>query len=383
MPGNKDSAIDCYYTLSNHFRERTEYPTAAYFLERCLEFSRANGDTKTEMRTAHELAKVHGCMDEHDIATEYNELHRRVAEEEQDRYESRVANQQLIKTYSKRAQIIENRLQGSEREKLAEYTKRNTETAGTHRSESPSNERPLSQNSSRFAGSEVSEEEDPLAEAIELYMKALEAAQMAGDREAEGKTCYAIGKVYINQEKPDDAIYYLRSYLSIAKSMHGDEAMEAQGQAYAALAAAYQKIGGEYAEKAMQCLSEFLKVAENTDNLDAQADACINLGSVASKNNELDEAVNYFERAYRLRRRHAGDSEDSRKATERARMLLGMARGNAKMGAYVNVVNSDMSSLLQWKVRRTDNISRKQKTGKFTESRVNRQEVLRDEGHSD
>eukprot|EP01138_Halocafeteria_seosinensis_P006342 gb/GECG01006483.1/.p1 GENE.gb/GECG01006483.1/~~gb/GECG01006483.1/.p1 ORF type:complete len:635 (+),score=96.05 gb/GECG01006483.1/:1-1905(+) len=360
--GNKDTAIDCHFVLSDHFRESHEYTTSAYFLERCLEYVRVNADVKTEMRTAQELGKIHEAMDEHETATDYHELHRKLAEEEGDRYEIRLSNQQLIRTYSKRAELIEERADDSERERLARVTRERPSSSASTGSEA---NRPTSRASSHFddsvgdgesRGSRRSAADGSMAEALDLYLKAFEAAQNAGDREAEGKASYAVGKVYINQGDPDKAIFYLRGYLSIAKSMQGEEGMEAQGEAYGALAAAYQKIGGEYADKAMECLKEFLRVAEGTNNLGAQADACINLGTVASKNNELDDAVHYFERAYQLRQRHSGYSEDNRKATERARMLLGMAKGNAKMGAYVNVVKSDLTSLLRWKVKRSDHL---------------------------
>lgn len=312
------------------------------------------------MRTAHELGKIHEAMNEYEAATEYHELHRKLAEDEGDRYEVRIANQQLIRTYSKRAEIIEERADDSEQERLARVTR---ERPNSSASEGSDANRPTSRASSRFDESVENGEtrgsrrmDGSKTEALELYLKALEAAQNAGDREAEGKASYAVGKVYINQGDPDKAIFYLRGYLSIAKSMEGEEGMEAQGEAYSALAAAYQEIGGESADKAMECLKEFLRVAEGTNNLGAQADACINLGMVASKNNELDTAVHYFERAYHLRQRHRGHSEDNRKATERARMLLGMAKGNAKMGAYVNVVKCDLNSLLKWKVKRSDHL---------------------------
>jgi hypothetical protein len=44
----------------------------------------------------------------------------------------------------------------------------------------------------------------------------------------------------------------------------------------------------------------------------------------------------------------AGD----RRGVDEARVDLGMARGNAKLGVYMNVITFDIGSLLQWKNNR-------------------------------
>ncbi len=43
-----------------------------------------------------------------------------------------------------------------------------------------------------------------------------------------------------------------------------------------------------------------------------------------------------------------------RTTLDRARVHLGMARGNAQMGSYMHVINYDMTSLLRWKNRRVN-----------------------------
>lgn len=61
--------------------------------------------------------------------------------------------------------------------------------------------------------------------------------------------------------------------LDISKSLKGEE--EGMGSAYAALAAAHQGLGNT--SEAIDCLQQFLSVAETTGNKQLQAEACTNL----------------------------------------------------------------------------------------------------------
>ena len=64
------------------------------------------------------------------------------------------------------------------------------------------------------------------------------------------------------------------------------------------------------------------------------------------------QAVKYFERAYELVRALLASGEGTRRQVDGARVNLGMARGNARMGSYLNVINYDVKALLLWKNRR-------------------------------
>lgn len=133
------------------------------------------------------------------------------------------------------------------------------------------------------------------------------------------------------------------SQLTITKEEEGHE--DAQGSAYAALAAAHEKLGNM--EAVVECLNRFLRIARDTENLKAQAEACSNLGVIHNRQGNFEAAVNFFEQAYDLMRSLLTSRDGTRKAVDQARVNLGMARGNARMGQYMNVINYDMSSLLQ------------------------------------
>lgn len=61
------------------------------------------------------------------------------------------------------------------------------------------------------------------------------------------------------------------------------------------------------------------------------------------------QAVSYFEKTFEIAR-NVGDS----KLVNAARINLGMARGNLDLDAYMDVVNQDLKTLLQWKSKRTE-----------------------------
>ena len=48
-----------------------------------------------------------------------------------------------------------------------------------------------------------------------------------------------------------------------------------------------------------------------------------------------------------------------RNAVDNARVNLGMSRGNAQIGTYMNVISYDLSGLLLWKNRRLEFDDRK------------------------
>lgn len=63
----------------------------------------------------------------------------------------------------------------------------------------------------------------------------------------------------------------------------------------------------------------------------------------------------YFEKAYALARAAlASDATLSRKVVDTARVNLGMSKGNAALGSFLNIIKFDMSSLLTWKNSRSD-----------------------------
>jgi len=71
--------------------------------------------------------------------------------------------------------------------------------------------------------------------------------------------------------------------LKVTEEMEGQEA--GQGSAHAALAAAHQALG--QTDKATSELEKFLTIAESTNNLTAQGEACSNLGVIYNRQGEF------------------------------------------------------------------------------------------------
>jgi hypothetical protein len=59
-----------------------------------------------------------------------------------------------------------------------------------------------------------------------------------------------------------------------------------------------------------------------------------------------------FEKNFEIARSTVSSGQGDRKLVDVARVNLGMARGNAQMSAFVNVINFDIQNLLRWKNRR-------------------------------
>lgn len=58
----------------------------------------------------------------------------------------------------------------------------------------------------------------------------------------------------------------------------------------------------------------------------------------------LDAFTQYFEVAQRI-----GD----KKMIEKAKVLIGLARGNASLGLFMNVIQTDIPALFRWREKRT------------------------------
>ncbi len=127
--------------------------------------------------------------------------------------------------------------------------------------------------------------------------------------------------------------------------------LEGQGDACSALAVAYQQM--EDNGKAIKYLEQYLEISKETKNLSAQSDACNNLGIIYNSRGAYEKAVNYFEKNFDICRQLLTSGSGDLRLVDRARISLGMAKGNLQMKAYVHVINFDRNSLLRWKSRRT------------------------------
>lgn len=119
--------------------------------------------------------------------------------------------------------------------------------------------------------------------ALELYSRALRSAKASGDSQAEGAAKYRVGRSLVMVDRSEDALPYLEQYLEYTQQPNADDELDhdAQGQAFAALATAHQGVGNT--DAALDCLGEYLRIAELTEDLEAQAEACKNLGEMCNR----------------------------------------------------------------------------------------------------
>lgn len=90
----------------------------------------------------------------------------------------------------------------------------------------------------------------------------------------------------------------LTLFLQLEISKEGEGKEDDQGKAFAALAAAHQQLGD--LPKAVECLEKFLRIAQDSENLAQQAEACANLGVVHGRARSFADSIKYFEQAYEL-----------------------------------------------------------------------------------
>jgi len=297
--GETRIVYESYNKLAQYFQDVNDCRTGIYFYEKCLEIARLTSDKQGEMGANHCLGLAHQSINDSKSAIMYHEKHLEIAQSLDDHGELHRANCELIKVYRRCAE---------------EY-----ETLNNYR------------------------------EAVTFHIKCLEASRATDNRISEGLAGYRIGRAYVLLNEPDRSIPYLNEYLSICKDADVND-LEGQGAACSALAAAYQSLGSM--DSAVQHLEQFLDIATKTDNLIAQGEACCNLGVIYNRRGEFAKAMQLFEKNFEIARSTVSSGQGDRKLVDVARVNLGMARGNAQMSAFVNVINFDIQNLLRWKNRR-------------------------------
>jgi hypothetical protein len=86
---------------------------------------------------------------------------------------------------------------------------------------------------------------------VALWQQSLEAARSAGDRAAEGRVTYRLGRAWVELQEPLRALNHLEDCEAIATEL---DDLEGQGTAFAALAAAYQALGNDVKVRAVVSL---------------------------------------------------------------------------------------------------------------------------------
>jgi len=279
-----------YQALSELFFSMSDFKTSIYFREKCLEIAKLVGYVEGELLASRELGIAHEKLDNIPECIKFYEKAHQLAQGDEEA--SNKANRDLVQAYQRYAKACE--------------------------------------------------ESDELQLALEYHEKCVQGAVESGDKALIGSGHYYLGKCLERVKEPQQAIEHYKVYLELCKET-GDN--DGQGSAAFALASAYQQTGD--IASAVTHLEAFIDLAQGTGQVRFQAEACNSLGVIHNKQGDARSAVHYFERFFEL-----ALSLGDRALIDKARTNLGIARGNLVMGAYVQVVTSDLSSLLKWKNRR-------------------------------
>jgi len=344
--GDVRAVLDAYAGLSEHYAAAKDSNTAVYFYEKCLEVAQSVGDVSAELHTLHSLGAVYKSNGDLDSAIAYFEAHRDTASQHA---AAALGDGQSTDAHMAAAPF------------KAEVRRANSALVGVY-----------------GAAAESAAAQDDQSGCLHARLQALEAACSSGDAAAEAATNFHVGRTQVASGQPAEGAPALLRFLDLSSDAAVALTAEALGATraagYAGLAAAYHALGST--EKATACLHDFLSVAEEAGDVAAQAHACSSLGDIHNRHGEFSRAVKSFEKSYKLYRSlvlsrasthpddmpsaaSAGSGSGSSKKhsmhrdVDRAKVHLGMARGNATMGTYVNVIVTDVGALLKWKNKRT------------------------------
>ena len=308
-PDQVDQVYSNLNSLAVHFQDRDDQRTGIYFYEKCLEIARIMQDVAGEMKATYDLGAAYQLMKDYLKAAEYQEQHLQLAQQnvETDPDQVPLAYNQLKQTYTEYGELLES--------------------------------------------------EGKIEEATQYHRKCLAAAEQTNDKAAEAAAHYRLGRAMVLSDRPEHAAQgktHLTKSLDLSKEL-GD--VRGQGLAFSSLAALSQKSkdGADSAsEEALEHLQNFLRVSESTGNLKAQAEACHNLGVIYNRQARFGRAVDFFEQNFRLCRKLVKEEGAKTSIVDKARVHLGMAKGNQRLGKYMNIIYTDLKSLLYWKNSRQD-----------------------------
>ena len=138
------------------------------------------------------------------------------------------------------------------------------------------------------------------------------------------------------------AVEHYTQYLDLCATL---EDVDGQGAACSALAHAHARL--DDSATSLAHLQKFLSLAQASGKLQGQAEACCSLGVLYQQQGDFANAVHHLERFFEIAR-----SIGDRALVDKARVYLGIARGNSMLPKYLDVVTHDLDALLRWKTRR-------------------------------
>lgn len=304
--GDTANVYSAFTRLADLFVSMQDWRTAFFFHEKCLEVSQLTNDIRAEMTANHSLGCIYQLMMDFDGAKKFHERHEEIATSVDVFEEIAKANSEIFKVYL----VLGERL----------------------------------------------ESQGNLDTALEMFQRCLQAAKKSWDRAAEGEANGKIGNLLLSRGEPQESLPFLRSQSQIAADLGY---AEGRCRACSSLSVALDALG--LADKALGELTLVHSISEQAGDVHLQAQACKALGTLYSKLGKLEEAVEMLTRHFNLVKTilYRSGSTDSKlvisgKDLDLARVYIGIAKGNLSIGSYVISLKEDLSSLLDWKLNRTD-----------------------------
>lgn len=278
--GDSRSVVAGSKALALHFETLGKFPVAIKFHEKCLEVARSSGDTELEGKANESLGLAYQKLGDTPRAIQYFEEFNQLAMRSKNREEYSRACHHLVETYR--------------------------------------------------TFSEESEARDDYQTSVEYLRKCLDKAKACHDLAADGLANYKLGLAYKVLNRQDLRIEHLQNYLNICRQTQD---FVGEGIASSALAAAFEE--NSDVTNSIKFLEENIRHAERTGQTAAKAQSCGDLGMIYSKSNEFDRAVEYFDKYFQI----ASEMEDTQ-LMDKARVFLGIARGNQKVCQFLNTRNT-------------------------------------------
>lgn len=318
--GNTTGVYTAYNKLAASYKTKMDWKTAIFFQEKCLEVAQLTLDMRAEMTANHTLGEIYQQMNDFESAQRCHERHEEIATSVDDAEEIVKANVQLHKVYLYLASKLEM-------------------TGDT-------------------------------SEALQMYHMCLSASIKCMDLGAQGEANGKIGNLLLLRSEPQAALPYLKQHSQISADI-GDT--EGRCRASSSLAWALDSLGEQ--AKALTELNLVHNISEQAGDAYLQSQACRALGTLYSKVNKLKEAVDVLQRHFDLIKAilnqqlaqlnsptslatAALGTNNTKTVTvsdlEMARVYVGISKGNLLMECYYHSIVFDMSSLLDWKLNRTE-----------------------------
>ena len=322
--GDTPQVVADYHCLATYFERQEDMKTCIFYHAKCLEIAQLTVDTPAQMEALGHLGQAHVVARDWRQAAAYHEQQLELG-----LMMSAAANPMSEETASANHQ---------------------TEANQTSEEAAAANPETMMSLQAQVALSQVypilaSEAADD-TEARVYYEKAQVAAQATGDPARMGKAQYELGKMYLKLGEPASAIAALEQFKALSEDSLD---VEQEGVAALALAQAHEA-NGEPAVT-IDCLHRYLQLAEKTENLVRQAEACAALARMFTRTQDLEQAVKMSERHYAVARTIVKHRLGSRSILDRARVHLGIARGNEKLREYLSAIHHDVPKLVKWKIQ--------------------------------